>query len=111
MIIRHVSYFLVALAIVLLLFGCAKEPVSRASSSNSEINVDRLFDYDGCTMYRFKDGGERHYYARCDDRVSTISQHTESCGKNCEETVQENIDTLTLSDSMSGSDYYRMDRR
>jgi hypothetical protein len=50
---------------VLAVLGCYKDPESRHTTSNPEIPVGKLFEFDGCTVYRFSDGDTR-YFARCD---------------------------------------------
>lgn len=84
--------FLIAL---LCLCGCEKAPEAVYRTSNPEVRVERLFTEDGCTVYRFEDSGRNHYFAKCEagKKVTTISQHGESCGKNCHRTVDENIET------------------
>jgi hypothetical protein len=81
---------LVLLAALLLIAGCEKEPLSRAVSTNREIPVDRLFEIDGCRVYRFYDGRSR-YFASC--AGVTSGSHTEPCGKNCLRTVPDEIPT------------------
>ena len=81
---------------LLCLQGCAKDPVSVSGTSNGDVKVATLFEHDGCTTYRFVDAGEHHYYVKCSDsnKVTTISTKTESCGKNCTRSYDENIDTV-----------------
>lgn len=68
-----------------LLFSCDSTPVSREVTNNVEVPIDILFVKDGCTMYRFEDGGHSHYFARCDyaDPPSTTTLSPQSCGKGC----------------------------
>jgi hypothetical protein len=47
-----------ALLVACLLVGCGADAVSTAHTDNAQINVERLFDHDGCTVYRFQDGGD-----------------------------------------------------
>jgi hypothetical protein len=71
---------LVAAAAVVLA-GCGEKPVSTAPTDNAAIKVERLFDHDGCTVYRFYDAGAR-YFVKCRDG-STRTEWSESypCGK------------------------------
>ncbi len=71
---------LVAAAAVVLA-GCGEKPVSTAQTDNAAIKVERLFDHDGCTVYRFNDAGPR-YFVKCRDG-STRTEWSESypCGK------------------------------
>lgn len=72
---------LVAAAAVVLA-GCGEKPVSTAPTDNAAIKVERLFDHDGCTVYRFYDAGTR-YFVKCRDGSSTRTEWSESypCGK------------------------------
>lgn len=73
-------------ALVLVALGCKNEAESVVLSSNHNFDVEKLFDVDGCTVYRFTDG-RSHYFARCERSVSVSetqyyhhgkSGHTES---------------------------------
>lgn len=67
------DFLFVAIAIVIIfsLVGCSKrEPEERAETSNQHYKVDRLFDFEGCVMYRFYDKTEWHYYVNCKDHPS-----------------------------------------
>lgn len=69
----------VALAIaVISLTGCEKEPVSTVYAGNGA-QVGKLFTVDGCSVYRFSDGGNNVYFTNC----SGGTQWTQNCGKNC----------------------------
>lgn len=78
---------------VVLVAGCAKDPVAISSSTNPEVPIANLFTHEGCTVYRFVDDGWYHYFAKCVDSAETISQKTSTCGKNCFYTRDENIRT------------------
>jgi hypothetical protein len=80
------------LTALVLCIGCEKDAESSHRSSNSNFQVEKLFEYDGCTMYRFKDVRYR-YFARCPGAVKVMSEHTESCGKSCTRTVNDDIET------------------
>jgi len=60
-----------------LLVGCFKKAES-VQSVGTGISVETLFTKDGCTVYRFYDGGFR-YFTNC--RGNTAWR--EGCGKNC----------------------------
>ncbi len=85
---------LVAVATIASLAGCAPlRPIAIAPTDNVLVPVETLFNHDGCTVYRFKDQGILHYFARCDGpplEPETIT--TERCGKKCVEDVM----TVTL---------------
>ncbi len=77
--------------LVLLLLACPQDPISTETTNNLNVPVEVLFNHDGCTMYRFEDGGRDHYFARCPESVTTVSP--QSCGKNC--TRDETVTTLS----------------
>lgn len=75
--------------------GCNADPVSTSPSSNPAVNVELLFEHEGCRVFRFVDGGSHRYYVRCESGSATaLNSHTESCGKNCRRTVQDPTVTL-----------------
>jgi len=86
---------LAGLALAALLGGCENTPVASMPSSNASITVDKLFSNDGCTVYRFHDAGEQHYYVRCDGRstLGVIEGHSRTCGKGCVQHYDEWIAT------------------
>jgi hypothetical protein len=71
------------------LAGCMEiKPAAETSqTNNAAIQVDTLFTKDGCTVYRFEDGGRNRYFVRCDNG-QTRTEWTESCGKNCTRTAE-----------------------
>jgi hypothetical protein len=68
------------LLIVALLAGCSADPIGTTQTDNAQIKVERLFDHEGCTVYRFYDNGAR-YFVKCgaSSRVEWI--HQRQCGK------------------------------
>lgn len=72
---------LIACLALAALTACSKQAVSTEQSNNPEIQVDTLFIKDGCTVYRFRDGGYARYFTKCGGHTQTNWQ--ESCGKNC----------------------------
>lgn len=82
------------LSLAVLLAGCGKEPERVERSTNPAIQVETLFRHDGCTMYRFEDGGRKHYFSRCGAVAETIGTHSELCGKRCTRQIDENITTM-----------------
>jgi hypothetical protein len=65
--------------------GCAtppSQPISTQATNNKAFQVEQLFEYDGCTLYRFEDAGQTRYFAKCSAPTSTVSWQ-ENCGKNC----------------------------
>ena len=75
---------LAAMLPLLLLTGCYKQAESSSRPSNGEFEVQKLFEHQGCTVYRFYHSGYR-YYTRCKSDVTTT--WNESCGKNCTRSV------------------------
>lgn len=86
---------------LLLIAACGSriEPEAVEQTSNASVQVEKLFDNDGCTVYRFMDRGYTHYYTSCGKATTTIGAHGEArpCPGNpkqtCLETVYENIGT------------------
>lgn len=75
--------WLVAITLILLytalaLTGCTGRAESTNSTTNPNYKLERLFEHDGCTVYRFYDAGSR-YYTDC--RGSAMWD--EYCGKSC----------------------------
>lgn len=52
-------------ASALFLSGCARDPVETSRTDNPQINVEKLFEHDGCSVYRFMDGASPVYYTNC----------------------------------------------
>lgn len=48
----------------IILSGCASPSISTQPSTNSEIKVELLFEYDSIKMYRFRDNGMFHYFTK-----------------------------------------------
>lgn len=80
---------LILIAILLSIAGCENQAVGTSDTSNRQIQVDNLFSHDGCTIYRFHDGGYLHYYAKCDNSAEVTNRY--SCGKSC--TIEDSIRT------------------
>jgi hypothetical protein len=72
------------LILAMLVAGCGEPAPALVSrqTDNQHFKVDKLFTQDGCTVYRFTDGGYRRYFARCEAATSSV-QWSENCGKNC----------------------------
>lgn len=52
-------------AVALALSGCARDPVETSRTDNPQINVEKLFEHEGCSVYRFMDNGSYVYYSNC----------------------------------------------
>ena len=68
---------LLAVLALTVLAGCSK-PAETSTAVGVEFTVDKLFTHEGCTVYRFYDGGTR-YFTNCQGSTSW----TEQCGKGC----------------------------
>lgn len=64
---------IIATLAVLALGGCFKDP--EQSTQIRDFKVERLFTHEGCTVYRFYDGGISRYFTRC-----TGAMHSETSG-------------------------------
>ena len=82
--------FVIALS-CLLLVACTEPAESTVASSNRNIPVEKLFNVDGCTVYRFQDGGYNRYFSSCKSGHSEVT-YQQNCGKNCSrpETISSN---------------------
>lgn len=71
----------VGLLLCLLLAGC-NQPAETKQRVNPNFEIERLFEHEGCTVYRFHDS-RAVYYVRCRDggRVSVQSSYWQSTGK------------------------------
>jgi hypothetical protein len=76
------SYLWAVVLIALLCAACNKVPEETSQTSNPNVKVEKLFTHDGCTVYRFYDGGRDHYFSKCENaKTQTISE--QSCGRGC----------------------------
>lgn len=75
------------LVLMLLLSSCGlKGAPTTVNNAGDPVEVQLMFEKDGCRVYKFYDGG-RHFFTTCGE---TITSHTESCGKGCTRTYEEN---------------------
>lgn len=68
---------IMGIALLLALAGCGMQPESQVKAGDG--TVSRLFEVDGCRVYRFVDVGTYRYFTNC----SGSTEWKESCGKNC----------------------------
>lgn len=68
-----------ALFAALMLAACQR-PAIESSTAQNGAKVEKLFEHEGCTAYRFDDA-RTVYYVRCSAETST--SYSYSCGKNC----------------------------
>jgi hypothetical protein len=64
--------------------GCVTEPLATVQTNNQQMQVDLLFEHDGCRIYRFRDIGF-HYYAQCEGAGRAASLLPDKCGKDSHE--------------------------
>ena len=60
------KHLLTIALLALALAGCERHPQETAETSNTDYQIELLFEHDGCRVYRFSDGGHR-YYTHCHD--------------------------------------------
>jgi hypothetical protein len=70
----------VSVALAALSAGCVTEPIATSPTNNAAVEVDLLFEHDGCRVYRFRDMGY-HYFARCQGAGPNASVLPDRCGK------------------------------
>lgn len=75
--------------IALIFASCKKEAQQQVQSTNSNFQVELLFEVDGCKVYRFLDGDYK-YFTTCKGSVSWNT--TQSAGKT-HKTIHHNIET------------------
>ncbi len=71
---------LACIASIATLTGCVTQPIATTPTNNAEIEVDLLFEHDGCRVYRFRDMGY-HYFAHCEGPGRNASVLPDRCGK------------------------------
>lgn len=72
----------ILLALVTLTVGaCSNVPITREPTNNPRVPVDFLFEFEGCRVYRFSDGGESIYFVRCKEGIQTSWVDTRIVGK------------------------------
>jgi hypothetical protein len=98
---KHIGIF-AAIFGTLAIASCNAPSEGEAVTTNGNVRVERLTQVDGCTIYRFRDGGRNHYTTICRQGAtaqpaSVHSSWTENCGENCTTTRVEQIDTVIRS--------------
>ena len=82
---------MLSLAALAMVAGCEK-PAESAALTGVGFTVERLFTHEGCTVFRFWDGGYRHYFTRCDGvAAQSTTTRQESCGKSCTRSVEVSV--------------------
>ena len=73
---------IICIFVALSLVGCQPSTgETNAVVGVGQIEVSKLFTYDGCTVYRFLDYGDFRYFTNCGGQSQTSC--SENCGKNC----------------------------
>jgi hypothetical protein len=89
-------------AVVVGLFGvksCAdsdwyqKQMSANAAARTARETPHVIREKDGCKVYAFERDGRDHYFTRCGEVVTTETNWTQSCGKNCSKQVSDIIET------------------
>lgn len=62
--------------------------MQKIESSNSDVEVELLFEHDGCKVYRFFDGGSAKYYTDCRGQVQWDETHGKHHSEEYNQTVQ-----------------------
>ena len=65
---------IVALLLIALLSGGDNSKSGSTPTTNPNFRVDRLFEVDGCTVYRFYDGTYR-YFTSCQGSIGSAEKH------------------------------------
>lgn len=76
-----INKVLIALSLGLLMAACTK-PMENVQTNNSGVAVQKMFDIENCTMYRWTEGE----FLICKNG-NAMTSTTEQCGKNCRTTV------------------------
>jgi len=67
------------LLVMVFLVSCSEDPISETGTDNPNIKIDLLFNHNGCSVYRFRDGGYSRYFSDCSGSISSRVY----CGKTC----------------------------
>jgi|LakMenEpi03Aug12_release.lakeMendotaPanAssembly.Ray.scaffolds.fasta_scaffold557286_2 hypothetical protein len=78
------------LLIALIFASCKREAQKQVQSTNSNFNVELLFEVDGCKVYRFRDGENYKYFTNCKGSVSWDDTKTQQSGKTTQTTTEHN---------------------
>lgn len=83
---------LISVISLALFCSCLNEAHNKVETTNSNFEVEFLFEKDGCKIYRFIDGGHAVYWTDCRGKVEDV--HNESSGKSSHEVRTQN-ETVT----------------
>ncbi len=86
---KYLALFILIVTVAVCM-GCQKKALSEKPTANTQYKVEFLFEVDGCKVYRFQDGYTQ-YFTTCEGSVSV--GHHENCGKNCNRTRYNKVET------------------
>lgn len=68
------SLFCLLVCVAIFTTSCMiQQPISTNTPvNNSTYQVDFLFEYDGCKVYRFHDRGDYIYYTNCNNQTTAV---------------------------------------
>jgi hypothetical protein len=72
-----------ATLLLIVLLGCNHSAEKTLQSSNPGFEIQIIGKADGCIIYRFWDGGNVHYFVRCQGASDVSTTDLRNCGKNC----------------------------
>ena len=79
---------MLSLTVLAMVAGCNK-PAESVARTGMGFTVERLFTHEGCTVFRFEDGGNNRYFTRCDGiTAQSTTTWQESCGKSCTREIE-----------------------
>lgn len=81
--IRIIAVIVVMLFIGLFLTACGKIKSTETKTAGINAKIEKLFEHEGCTVYRFHDQNYWRYYAKCSNATSSNTSWSQSCGKGC----------------------------
>jgi len=62
--------FILIAAVLVTLTGCQSRPLAYVNTANPEVDLAKIFEVDGCNVYRFTDGATTKYLTTCPGSVS-----------------------------------------
>ena len=72
MIMIKVALVVLFITIMAMMSSCYHEPVSSTTTENG-VDVELLFEKDGVRVYRFWDGGNKHYFTTRGETMSATN--------------------------------------
>lgn len=84
---RPLVFRLSAMLGAMLVVGCGQKELERpaalehSTTNNQQILVEKLFDHEGCTAYRFWDRGYKYYVHCTEGKAKTQWTVPRMCGK------------------------------